>query len=214
MHVPDGFIAPRMYVPAYAVAAAMWLIALRRARHALDAEVVPLLGVITAVTFMLMLIAVPLPGGATAHATGVALLAVTFGVWMSFLSVSMVLVLQALLLGTGGITSLPINALAIGLAGGALASWTFHALRRANETLALFTAGWLSVMVSAAIVAVALGLQPAIAHASDGSPLFFPFGLSVTIPAVLIPHALIGIGEGILTVFAYRYVESLRGGNR
>lgn len=214
MHVPDGFISPKMYVPAYAVAATVWTIALARVRRTLDAEIVPLLGVVTAGTFMLMLIAVPLPGGATAHATGVALLAVTFGVWMSFLSVSMVLVLQALLLGTGGITSLPINALAIGLVGGALASWSFHSLRRANQTLALFVAGWLSVMVSSAIVAVALGLQPSIAHRADGTPLFFPFGLSITLPAVLLPHALVGIGEGILTVIAFRFVERLRGVKR
>ncbi|TXT27747.1 MAG: cbiM, partial [Rhodocyclaceae bacterium] len=52
------------------------------------------------------------------------------------------------------------------------------------------------------------GIQPLVAHTSDGSPLFFPFGLSVTLPAVLIPHVVIGIGEAVLTVLVLRYVKS------
>jgi cobalt/nickel transport system permease protein len=68
-------------------------------------------------------------------------------------------------------------------------------------------AGWLSVNVSAFLMALALGVQPVIAHADDGHPLFFPFGLSVTLPAVMIPHALIGIGEGALTLLMWRLLD-------
>lgn len=210
MHIPDGFIAPRMYLPAYVAAAGLWVIGLRRARRLLSQDVVPLLAVLTAAAFVLMMVAVPLPGGTSAHATGVALLAVRFGVWASFLSVSLVLVVQAILLGTGGVTALPINALAVGFVGSAVAAGTFAALRRAHETAALFTAGWVSIVVPSLIVAVALGLQPSIAHTADGTPLFFPFGLRVTVPAVVGPHALVGIGEGILTVVAYRFLERMR----
>lgn len=210
MHIPDGFIAPRMYMPAYIAAGVLWLLALRRSRRWLSQEVIPLLGVVTAVSFVLMMVAIPLPGGTTAHATGVALLAICFGVWTSFLAVSLVLTLQALVLGVGGVTALPINALAVGLVGSVVAAVVFTALRRVHLTLALFAAGWLSVMLSALVVGVALGLQPAIAHNADGTPLFFPFGLRITLPAVLFPHAVVGIGEGILTTFAYRFVQRIR----
>jgi cobalt/nickel transport system permease protein len=54
---------------------------------------------------------------------------------------------------------------------------------------------------------LALGLQPIIAHTEGGQPLFFPFGFSVTLPAVMIPHAVIGVGEGILTLLMWRFVE-------
>jgi cobalt/nickel transport system permease protein len=210
MHIPDGFISPRMYLPAYAAAAGLWILGLRRARRWLRQDVIPLLGVITAVSFVLMMVALPLPGGTTAHATGVALLAVCFGVWTSFLAVSLVLAMQALVLGIGGVTSLPVNALAVGLVGSVVAAVVFAALRRVHQTAALFAAGWLSVMASALVIAVVLGVQPAIAHSADGTPLFFPFGLRVTLPAVLIPHAIVGAGEGVLTVVAYRFVERLR----
>lgn len=212
MHIPDGFISPKMYLPLYVVSAGAWAWGLKRMRRSLDEKAIPWLAVLAALSFVLMMVAVPFPGGTSVHATGICLLAVIFGVWAAFLSVSLVLLIQALLFGTGGITSLPLNALALGLAGGAAASWTFRALRRWNETAALASAAWLSVMVPALLVALALGLQPLIASAADGTPLFFPFGFSVTLPAVLLPHAILGVGEGLLTVLVYRLVGRLKQG--
>ena len=107
-------------------------------------------------------------------------------------------------------SSLPVNALALGLAGGTAAAGVFRLVKPLNETAALVSAGWFSVVVPAALLAVALGVQPMIAHAADGTPLFFPFGLSVTAPAMIIPHAVVGVGEGLLTVMVYRLVTRLR----
>ncbi|MBM4179999.1 MAG: energy-coupling factor ABC transporter permease [Betaproteobacteria bacterium] len=210
MHIPDGFISPQTYLPAYALAAGLWGYAARRVHRQLDADTLPFVAAYTALAFVLMMVALPLPGGTTAHAAGIGLLAVCFGGWMAFLAISLVLAMQALLFGDGGITALPINALAMGLVGSfcALAAWKL--LTRLHETLALFLAGWLSIVVPAALVAVVLGMQPAIAHDAQGAPLFFPFGLSITLPAVVLPHVLVGIAEGVLTVLGYRYLTRLR----
>ncbi len=207
MHIPDGFIAPQMYLPAYGVAAGLWTYGLRRLRASLGEETIPRLAVLTAFCFVAMMVMLPLPGGTSAHVTGIALLALLFGVWTAFVAVSMVLLLQALLFGAGGVTALPINALAMGMVGSAVAWGTYRLLRRVHEGFALVAAGWLSVNVSALLLALALGLQPVIAHTEGGQPLFFPFGLAVTLPAVMIPHALIGVGEGILTLLMWRFVE-------
>ncbi len=210
MHIPDGFISPQTYLPAYAVAAVLWAYAARRVKRELDADTLPFLAAYTALSFVLMMVALPLPGGTTAHAAGIGLLAVSFGGWMSFLAISLVLAMQALLFGDGGITALPINALAMGLAGSfaALAAWKL--LGRLNQNVALFLAGWLSIALPALLVALALGIQPAIAHDARGAPLFFPFGLSITLPAVVLPHLLVGVAEGVLTVLGYRYLTRLR----
>ncbi|MBD3336610.1 MAG: cobalamin biosynthesis protein CbiM, partial [Candidatus Eisenbacteria bacterium] len=74
MHIPDGFIAPQMYLPAYAAAAGLWSYALRRLRRTLRGDTLPRLAVLTALTFVLMSLTIPLPGGTSVHATGVALL--------------------------------------------------------------------------------------------------------------------------------------------
>jgi cobalt/nickel transport system permease protein len=205
MHIPDGFLSPLTYAPLYVGAVAAWSYGLQRLKRDLDQSTVPLLAVLTAVCFVFSMVAVPLPGGTTAHATGVALLALLFGIWPGFIAFSVVLFLQALVFGDGGITALPVNALAMGLAGGAAARLVFHLLRGVRESVALFVAGWLSVNLAALLVALVLGLQPLIAHDEAGNPLFFPFGLSITLPAVLLPHALIGLGEGVLTLVVYRF---------
>ncbi len=204
MHIPDGFIAPQMYLPAYGVAVGLWAWSLRRVRLLLREETIPQLAVLTAFSFVVMMVMIPLPGGTSVHVTGVALLTLLFGVWTTFAAVSLVLLLQALLFGAGGVTSLPVNALAIGLAGSSAAWWTYRLLRNVNESFAVVAAGWCSVNAAALVLSLALGVQPLIAHAPDGQPLFFPFGLSITLPAVLLPHVFVGAGEGMLTLFMWR----------
>ncbi len=210
MHIPDGFISPKMYVPAYVLAGGAWAYALRRVRDKLDEEAIPRVAVMTALSFVLMMLTFPLPGGTSVYGVGVGLLAVMFGVWTAFLALSLVLLLQAVLLGIGRVTSLPVNALALGLAGSAIAAAAFVSLRRFGENVALFVAGWLSIALPALLLAVALGIQSTLARTADGTPLFFPFGLSVTVPAMVVPHAVVGMGEGLLTVLVYRFVAGLR----
>ncbi len=208
MHIPDGFLSPQTYLPAAAIAVGAWAWAAKGLRAKLDETLIPRLAMLTALAYGLGLVMLPLPGGTSGHALGVALLALLFGLRLAFLAYSGVLLLQALLFGAGGLTALPVNALAAGLAGGATALLTFRLLRPLNESSAVLAAAWVSVMVSGVLVALALGIQPLIASQPDGMPLFFPFGLAITLPAVLLPHALIGIGEAALTLLAWRYAQS------
>jgi len=210
MHIPDGFLSPQTYLPAYAVAAGAWTWAARGLRDKLDETTVPRLAMLTGLAYVLGLVMVPLPGGTSGHALGVALLALLFGVRLAFLAYSGVLLLQALLFGAGGITALAVNALAMGLVGGMAAVAAKKLLDRLGDTAAVAAAAWLSVALPGVVVALVLGIQPLIAHRPDGTPLFFPFGLAITLPAVLLPHAFIGIGEALLTVAVWRYAKSRR----
>lgn len=208
MHIPDGFLAPQTYLPAAALAVGAWAWAARGLRTRLDETTVPRLALLTALAYGLGLVMLPLPGGTSGHALGVALLALIFGVRLAFLAYSGVLLLQALLFGAGGITALPVNALALGLAGGATAVAAHRLLRGLHASTAVAVAAWLSVVVPGALLALVLGSQPLIAQRPDGTPLFFPFGIEVTLPAILIPHFLIGIGEAALTLLVWRYART------
>jgi cobalt/nickel transport system permease protein len=208
MHIPDGFLSPQTYLPAFALAAGAWAWAGKSLRSRLDETTVPRLAVLTALAYALGLIMVPIPGGTSGHALGIAILALVFGVRQAFLSYSLVLLLQSLMFGAGGITALAVNALAMGLLGSATAVAAFKILKRVNETAAVAVAAWLSVFISGAAVALVLGIQPLVAQQADGTPLFFPFGLAVTLPAILLPHAFIGIGEAVLTVLVWRYARA------
>jgi len=199
MHIPDGFLSPATYLSTGAVALGAWSWAGRGLWSRLETEAVPRLGVLTALAYGLGLVMLPLPGATSGHLIGVPLLALVFGVRQAFLAYSLVLLLQCLLFGVGGITALPVNALAIGLIGAIAARGVFCLLRRVNETLAVMVAAWSSVVVAAIALGVILGLQPLIAHDAEGKPLFFPFGWSIVLPAIVLPHLLIGIGEAVVT---------------
>lgn len=208
MHIPDGFLSPQTYLPAAALAAGAWAWAGKGLRDRLDETTVPRLAMLTALAYALGLVMVPLPGGTSGHALGVAALALLFGVRSAFVAYSLVLLLQSLLFGAGGITALPVNALAMGLAGSAAAVGARRLLAPLGDTVAVGAAAWCSVVLPGALVALVLGIQPLIAAAPDGTPLFFPFGIAVTLPAVLIPHVFIGAGEAVLTVLVWRYAKA------
>ncbi|MDT8437418.1 MAG: energy-coupling factor ABC transporter permease [Wenzhouxiangellaceae bacterium] len=203
MHIPDGMIAPQAYLVATALAVPAWAWGARCIRRDFDERCIPRLAVLTALAFVLQGIMLPLPGGSSAHLLGLGVLVLGVGLWPAFIAYSIVLALQAVLLGAGGITALPVNALAMGLAGGAVMALGHRLLapRLAAtrfEPLATVIPVWLGLVVAALAIALVLGVQPLLAVDAAGQPLFFPFGPAVTLPVIVIPHVLIGLLEGLL----------------
>lgn len=207
MHIPDGFIAPQIYLPAYVISGGFWVWATRGLRQRLDEETIPRLAVITALAYVIGLIMLPLPGGSSGHLVGIGMLAMLFGIRLAYLSYSLVLLLQAILFGAGGITALPINALAVGLIGASVMSLCMRWQSERYPLPFLALGAFLAVVVPALLIALILGVQPAIAHREDGSPLFFPFGPEVVVPAIMLPHLIIGVMEAFLTLAVWRYAK-------
>ncbi len=203
MHIPDGFISPTTYLPLWGVTGLLWYRAFKKST--VESEQISFLATLSALSFVLMMIAVPLPGGTSAHLSGVALIALLFSPALAFGAISMVIVIEALFFGEGGVTTMGVNVIAIAFLGSYSAYYTHRFLARFNETFALFAAGWMGMVIPSLFVAFILGIQPIIAS-MEGKPLFFPFDLHTTTLALLIPHALLGIAEGILTVVLYRFL--------
>ena len=86
MHIPDGFISPKFYLPAWGAAALAWWLCLRRTGTLLDPAIIPRLSVLTAAAFVLSLVTIPLPGGSSVHLTFTGLLTVLFGWRLAFLA--------------------------------------------------------------------------------------------------------------------------------
>lgn len=205
MHIPDGFISPQTYLPAIAVSALLLTIAYKKID--LDVEKIPLIAGVSALSFVLMLIVIPFPGGTTMHLGGVAIIALLFGPWTAFGSLSLVLLIQALLFGEGGITSYPVNMLAIAFLGSFSAFALYTLIASYSKNAAMFAAGWASVFFPSVLIAFVLGIQPLIA--SEGStPLYFPFDLTITLPSVIIPHLFLGIIEGVVTLSVVKFLRA------
>jgi cobalt/nickel transport system permease protein len=205
MHVPDGFLSPQLTVPAYGIAAPLWAWAARRHFGRMAAEALPVMGSLTALAFAVQTIAIPVPGGTSTHLVGVTLLALVFHPLVAFVCESLVLLVQALFFGAGGVTVLAVNALAMGLLG-PLAGWLVHRLlRRVSERWAVALAGYAAMQVSALAVALALALQHRLA------PDHFPVPPEVTFAAMMLPSLTVaGVVEALYTAFALSLVEKVR----
>lgn len=197
MHIPDGFLSPQITLPAYAVAVPLWGWAARRHFGPDRIEALPVIGCVTALAFVVQTIMIPVPGGTSTHLIGMTLLALLFGPWVAFVCESLVLLIQALFFGAGGITVLGVNALAMGLFGPAVAWGVYRALRRLHDRAAVFLAAYLAMQVSALTVALVLGLQHGL------SEKYFPTPFPVTLAAMMLPSLTVaGAVEGVYTLLA------------
>lgn len=66
MHIPDGYLSPATCAVAYAAAVPFWRVALKRVKKAMNSRQVPLLSLFAALSFVIMMFNLPLPGGTTA----------------------------------------------------------------------------------------------------------------------------------------------------
>jgi cobalt/nickel transport system permease protein len=208
MHIPDGFLSPALTLPAYAVAAPLWVWAVKRHFGPNQVNALPVLGTLTALAFALQTIVIPVPGGTSTHVVGAALIALLRGPLVAFVCESLVLALQALFFGTGGITVLGVNALCMGLLGPLSAWLAYQALFRLVPKVAPFLAGYLSLQVASLTVALVLGLQNWL------SPAQFPSPFPVVLAGMMLPSLLVaGIIEGLYTTFAMRLMARVRAGD-
>jgi cobalt/nickel transport system permease protein len=167
-----------------------------------------------AFSFVIMMFNVPTPGGTTGHATGAALIAILLGPWAAVLAVSSALIIQALLFGDGGITALGANCFNIAVVIPFVGSLVYRQLTRGaapgsrRRLVAGAFAGYGAVNLSALMVALEMGIQPWIARSPQGQPLYSPFPLQVTVPAMLIPHLLLfGLVEAGVTSGVILYLQ-------
>lgn len=199
MHIPDGFISPLAYIPATAVAAGLLFFAAKRSTF--DDEKLSFLASLSSFSFILMMITIPLPGGTSAHLSGIALLAIVFGPLSAALAASLVLVVEAVVFGEGGITTLGINIIAIAFIESFVSYGLYSLFRKRGEAFGVFIAAFFAVVSAAAFMSIFLGLQSLI------SPNFFPFSIKSTLSAIMLPHLFIGLLEGFITLAIYKFLK-------
>ncbi|ADC89681.1 cobalamin (vitamin B12) biosynthesis CbiM protein [Thermocrinis albus DSM 14484] len=208
MHIPDGFVAPHVYVPAYGVSITLFIKYMKEFKKRVGSKSMPLLALLSAFSFSLMSITLPLPGGTSVHLEGIAVMSILMGPAVAFVCTTIILFLQAFLLGVGGVTTLPINLLAMGFIGGQTAYHVHRIIQKMwGDTPAVLISAYLSVLVPAILIGLVLGIHPILFRSASGQPLYFPYPLSVTLPALIVPHALAGLLESLYTLLIIRRVK-------
>lgn len=202
LHIPDGFLSGGVAAAAAVLALAAVGYALKVADRDLDEDRVPLLGVLAAFIFAVQMLNFPVAGGTSGHLLGAALAAVLLGPWLACLVMAVVLTAQAFVFADGGVTALGANVLNMGVLGALFAGFLLGAAGRALQTRGAFlgavgVVAWLAVMIGATATSVELAV-------SDTVPL------ETALPAMLAVHALIGVGEAVITVAAVSAVLASR----
>jgi cobalt/nickel transport system permease protein len=214
MHIPDGYLSPATCAVLYGAAAPFWYTALQRVKKTLSTRLVPLLSVMAALSFVVMMFNLPLPGGTTGHAVGVAIATIILGPWASILAISIALAIQAVFFGDGGITTLGANCFNMAIVGSLVAYAVYRlaaghvALTSSRRVVAAALAGYAAINASAFCAAVEFGIQPLFFKDATGAPLYAPYPLSISIPAMMIGHlTFAGLAELVLAAGVVAYFQ-------
>ena len=206
MHIPDGYLSPASCAAMYAASAPFWYVALQRVQRQLSARLVPLLSVCAAFSFVVMMFNLPLPGGTTGHAVGMAVTTIVLGPWASILAISIALLIQAVFFGDGGITAFGANCFNMAVVGSLVAHCVYRtvsgrsAVTSPRRVVAAAVAGYLAINVAALCAGIEFGLQPVLFHDASGAPLYAPYALGIAVPAMMLGHlTFAGLAECIIS---------------
>lgn len=197
-----------------------WGVAFQKLKKTFSKKRIPALALCAAFSFLIMMFNVPVAGGSSAHAVGAVFIAILLGPWAAVISVSTALLIQALVFGDGGIMAYGINCLNIALVMPFAGYGVYQMIKGKSAPgsrkglVAAFFGSYFGLNLAALLTAVEFGIQPLLFHAADGTPLYCPYPLSVSVPSMMAAHLLIaGPIEGAVTVAAvaylYRFVPQL-----
>lgn len=203
MHIPDGFLSVTVSIVLWVLSAVAIAYSLRRVNKDLDERRVPLMGVLAAAIFAGQMLNFAVAGGTSGHLMGAAIATILLGPWAAILVMTTVVGIQALIFQDGGLLALGGNIFNMGVIGVAVSYFVYHTARRllGQQRWSLLVSGFLAAWFSIEIAALAVGLQLAFSGTSSAD---------IAVPAMAAIHAVIGIGEGLITVGALAFLVATR----
>ena len=198
MDIPDCFLDVRVFGTLYGVSAVAIGFAIRRLKNLMDEKHIPLIGVVSAFVFAAQMLNFPVAGGTSGHFMGGVLSAILLGPSAGVLIMTTVLVVQCFVFQDGGLTAIGANIFNMGIIGSVGGYYIYAALRKFFKIpISAFIASWLSIVVASSFCAVELAVSGTVP-------------LKVSLIAMASVHALIGIGEGLITVAVLGFISKAR----
>lgn len=203
MHIPDGFLSSVVSIVFWFVSILVITYALKRVGNELGERQVPFMGVLAAAIFAGQMLNFTVVGGTSGHLLGAALATILLGPWAAIIIMTSVVAIQALIFQDGGLVVLGANLFNMAIVGVAVAYMVYRTIYRLSrgKQWGILVGGFLAAWASIELAALACALQLA---ASGTSPA------NLTVPAMGGIHALIGIGEGLITVGALAFLYASR----
>ncbi|MGQ9566125.1 MAG: energy-coupling factor ABC transporter permease [Candidatus Bathyarchaeales archaeon] len=205
MHIPDGFLTPATCIIMYVVSAAFLVWSWKKVKENYSRTFVSLIAISSAFIFAAQMINFPIVYGTSGHLVGGTLLAILLGPHAAILSMTIVLMIQAIFFADGGIFTFGANVFNMAVIGG-LSFYIVKILSnsansRKRMLMSVFIASWLSVVLGSLTCALQIGISPMFASAG---------GIIVTVPSMLFWHMIIGIGEAAITTSLISQLQRLQ----
>ena len=199
MHIPDGLMAPTILAIGWIVALIAIGFASRRCSSRIANEKVPTMAVLAAGIFVAQMLNFPIVGGTTGHLLGATLAVMIVGPLAAIIVMSIVIIIQGLLFGDGGILAMGLNLTNMAIVA-VLAGAVFLRLTEKLKTeVSVFIASWSSVFIASLVCAAELAVSDLI------SPGTYGVIWSISIPTVVGLYSIIAIGEALITVSVATY---------
>ena len=208
MHMANELLDVPVAVATLVLAAAAVAVASLRARKALDAEKLPLMGVMGAFVFAAQMINFTLPGmpGTSGHLGGGVLLAVLLRPAAAIVTVASILIVQCLIFQDGGLLALGCNIINMGVIPCILGWWIYRAVAGRRDRVAAwrqYLGAW-----SACLLAVTAGAALVPVQAALAGRLAIPVGHFLAVMVGV--HLIVGAIEGAITFAVIAYLRQVR----
>jgi cobalt/nickel transport system permease protein len=205
MHIPDGFLSVLVSIVFWIISVIVIGIALKKTNQELGEREVPLMGVLAAAIFAGQMLNFSVTGGTSGHLLGAAIAVILLGPWPAILVMTSVVSVQALLFQDGGLLALGANIFNMGIVGVFVAYTVYTLLINLfkKQSWGVFVAGFAAAWSSIFIASLSCALQLALSGTSPAN---------IAVPAMAAIHALIGIGEGLITTGALAFLFAARKG--
>jgi len=200
LHIPDGFLTIVVSLIFWLITIIMVGLAVSKTNRSLGEKQVPIMGVMAAFIFAAQMLNFPIAGGTSGHFLGGALASIVLGPWAGILVMTAVVGIQALLFQDGGLLVMGANIFNMGILTAVIGYGLYRLVIHQKKGVRLVVAGggaWIATMAAALITSLQLWLS--------GTTR-----LEIVLPAMLGVHALIGLGEALITVAALAYIEQTR----
>lgn len=206
MHMADALVSPAVGGTVWALSAATIVYASSQVKKSGNDRVVPLMGVLGAFVFAAQMINFTIPlTGSSGHLAGGMLLAALLGPAAAFLTISSVLVVQALFFADGGLLALGCNILNLGFIPAFL---IYPLLYKPLAGDAPVRGRLVAASVISAVVALQLGALSVVLQTTLSGISSLPFTSFLLLMQPV--HLAIGLIEGLVTATVLLFVLKAR----
>lgn len=201
MHIPDGFLDTKTWASFWVISFGFISISVKKVKEELKEKSIPLMGILGAFIFAAQMLNFPVLNGTSGHFVGGVLAGIVLGPYAGLLVMSVVLIIQSLLFADGGVLALGANIFNMGVIGTFLGFYIYKFLNnrlfKGKIFVNSFIASWLAIVLSSISCAIQLSI-------SNTVPLY------LGLPSMAGIHALIGIGEGLITSLVLSFIYKTR----